>query len=68
MINSSPSTMEHIIKNADYRLTQFTGSSRVAEHLAELTRGKIKIEDAGYDWKILGPDVSNVDYVAYVCD
>ena len=35
------------------------------------TTGKIKIEDAGWDWKILGPDVnaSNtavVDYVAYV--
>lgn len=33
-------------------------SSRVAELLAEKLRGKIKIEDAGFDWKILGPDVS----------
>ena len=26
------------------------------------------IEDAGFDWKILGPDVTNISYVAWVCD
>lgn len=26
------------------------------------------MEDAGFDWKILGPDVADVDYVAYQCD
>ena len=26
------------------------------------------LEDAGFDWKILGPDVQNVDYVAWQCD
>jgi len=30
--------------------------------------GKVKIEDAGFDWKILGPDVEDVDYVAWQCD
>ena len=40
------------------RLTQFTGSSRVANHLSTVTAGKVKIEDAGFDWKILGPDVN----------
>lgn len=29
---------------------------------------KIFLEDAGYDWKILGPDVSDIDYVSWVCD
>lgn len=29
-----------------------TGSSRVAEALATLLHGKIKIEDAGFDWKV----------------
>eukprot|EP00956_Cyclotella_meneghiniana_P032641 scaffold90494_cov38-Cyclotella_meneghiniana.AAC.5 len=32
------------------------------------TKGKVKIEDAGFDWKILGPDVDHVDYVAWQCD
>ena len=50
------------------RLTQFTGSSRVGEILAEATHGKVKLEDAGFDWKILGPDVGDVDYVAWQCD
>ena len=31
-------------------------------------KGKVYLEDAGFDWKILGPDVSNVDYVAWQCD
>ena len=38
-------------------MTVFTGSSKVAEHLARELNGKIRIEDAGLDWKILGPDV-----------
>lgn len=29
---------------------------------------QVFLEDAGFDWKILGPDVSNVDYVSWVCD
>ena len=28
----------------------------------------LQIEDAGFDWKILGPDVSEADYVAWQCD
>ena len=31
-------------------------------------RGKVFLEDAGFDWKILGPDVADVDYVAWQCD
>ena len=26
------------------------------------------MEDAGFDWKILGPDVTDFDYVAWQCD
>ena len=26
------------------------------------------LEDAGFDWKVLGPDVAEVDYVAWQCD
>ena len=33
-----------------------------------MTNGKIKIEDAGFDWKILGPDVQELEYVAYQSD
>jgi acyl-CoA reductase-like NAD-dependent aldehyde dehydrogenase len=44
------------------------GSKRIAEMLATNLRGKVFLEDAGFDWKILGPDVSDVDYVAWQCD
>lgn len=43
-------------------MTLFTGSSRVADKLAVDLKGRIKLEDAGFDWKILGPDVKEVSY------
>jgi hypothetical protein len=45
---------------AEPAMTLFTGSSKVAEKLALDLKGRIKLEDAGFDWKILGPDVQNV--------
>ncbi len=68
LLNCRGPVAERLILDADVRLTQFTGSSKVAEHLLEVTRGKVKIEDAGFDWKILGPDVHDVEYVAWQCD
>lgn len=61
-----PVAQELIVRTV--RMTQFTGSSRVAELLLNATNGKIKIEDAGFDWKIIGPDVGDIDYVAWQCD
>lgn len=68
LLNCRGPVAEQLILNSSIRLTQFTGSSRVAEMLLEKTKGKVKIEDAGFDWKILGPDVGDVDYVAWQCD
>ncbi|XP_010550612.1 PREDICTED: delta-1-pyrroline-5-carboxylate dehydrogenase 12A1, mitochondrial [Tarenaya hassleriana] len=67
-INSDGKTMNKILLKADPRMTLFTGSSRVAEKLAVDLKGRVKLEDAGFDWKILGPDVQEIDYVAWVCD
>uniref|UniRef100_A0A2P2LB13 Uncharacterized protein MANES_14G075700 n=1 Tax=Rhizophora mucronata TaxID=61149 RepID=A0A2P2LB13_RHIMU len=67
-INSDGKTMNKLLLEANPRMTLFTGSSRVAEKLAVDLRGRIKLEDAGFDWKVLGPDVNEVDYVAWVCD
>eukprot|EP00271_Cylindrocystis_brebissonii_P004328 TRINITY_DN15974_c0_g1_i1.p1 TRINITY_DN15974_c0_g1~~TRINITY_DN15974_c0_g1_i1.p1 ORF type:complete len:568 (+),score=60.97 TRINITY_DN15974_c0_g1_i1:191-1894(+) len=67
-INSGGPAMNELLVQAEPRMTLFTGSSRVAEKLAEQLRGRCKLEDAGFDWKILGPDVANEEYVAWVCD
>lgn len=67
-INSDGKTMNKILLEANPRMTLFTGSSRVAEKLALDLQGRIKLEDAGFDWKVLGPDVQQEDYVAWVCD
>ena len=52
------------------RLVQFTGSSTVAERVAATLHGKVRLEDAGFDWKIIGPDFHEdwVEYVAWQCD
>ncbi|GAA0143557.1 dehydrogenase [Lithospermum erythrorhizon] len=67
-INSDGKTMNKLLQEANPRMTLFTGSSKVAEKLALDLKGRIKLEDAGFDWKILGPDVLEMDYVAWVCD
>ncbi|KAJ8753288.1 hypothetical protein K2173_019687 [Erythroxylum novogranatense] len=67
-INSDGKTMNKLLLEAKPRMTLFTGSSRVAEKLAVDLKGRVKLEDAGFDWKVLGPDVNEVDYVAWVCD
>lgn len=57
-----------VILAAQPRSTLFTGSQRVAEKLAVDTRGKVFLEDAGFDWKLLGPDVRSLEHVAWQCD
>jgi 1-pyrroline-5-carboxylate dehydrogenase len=36
------------------RMTLFTGSQSIAEKLSQDLLGKVRIEDAGFDWKVLG--------------
>lgn len=52
------------------RLVQFTGSSQVAEAVARKVNGAVRLEDAGFDWKIIGPDFDErwLDYVAWQSD
>jgi 1-pyrroline-5-carboxylate dehydrogenase len=52
------------------KLVQFTGSSTVAEQIAAQFNGAVKLEDAGFDWKVLGPDYDPkwLEYVAWQCD
>jgi len=72
LIHCGGATMERLIHFArnDVRLVQFTGSSTTAEKLAQMLHGKIRIEDAGFDWKIIGPDVllEQLDHLAWQCD
>jgi len=67
-LNCRGPVAQELIVETPVRVTQFTGSSKVAELLLQATNGKVKIEDAGFDWKIIGPDVGDVDYVAWQCD
>lgn len=72
MIQCRGSVMGDLIDAAkdDIRLIQFTGSSGVAEHLSAVMNGAVRIEDAGFDWKVIGPDYDPdwLDYVAWQCD
>jgi len=72
VIHCSGSVMNELLKQGKdiIRLVQFTGSSKVAEEISQIMRGKVRIEDAGFDWKILGPDCRGeyLEYVAWQCD
>jgi len=77
LLYANGQTTENILKwgtdSGKLRMTLFTGSSRVAEHLVHVTNGRIKLEDAGFDWKIMGLDGSNftdkeIRFAAHVCD
>ncbi|KAK9813740.1 hypothetical protein WJX73_006181 [Symbiochloris irregularis] len=67
-IHGNGRVVGELLTQAQPRSILFTGSGKVAEKLAEDFRGKVFLEDAGFDWKILGPDVADVDYVAWQCD
>merc|ERR1711871_1600427 len=64
---SGPVANELLVR-FDSRMLLFTGSQAVAEKLSQDLRGRVKLEDAGFDWKIMGPDVQEEDYVAWQCD
>jgi len=72
LIHCGGPAMERILLDARPVSTLFTGSSAVAERLAQKLHGRVKLEDAGFDWKILGPDApatqAEVDYVAWQSD
>ena len=82
-LNGQGTVVHQVLMAGKPRSTLFTGSQRTAEMLSCDLNGKVHfcvhwwsgllcvqvyLEDAGFDWKILGPDVSDMDFVAWVCD
>jgi len=72
LIHCRGSVMGRLFERAghDLRLVQFTGSSGVAERTSKTMNGAVRLEDAGFDWKVIGPDFQPdwLDYVAWQCD
>ena len=72
LIHCRGERMGELIRSAadQIRMVQFTGSSTVAEHVAASMNGRVRLEDAGFDWKVIGPDFDAawVDYVAWQSD
>ena len=54
IIHCNGETMQKLLIESKPRLTQFTGSSRIAEKLSKELHGRIRIEGGGFDWKIIG--------------
>lgn len=72
-LNCDGPTTEMFLNLAQPKMTLFTGSQKVAERVTENMQGRVKLEDAGFDWKVLGPDSAtkgsaDFEYVAHVCD
>lgn len=70
LLHADGPTTEALLLAVRPRSTCFTGSKRVAERLACALGGRVRIEDSGFDWKIIGPDVPKEagPYIAWVCD
>ena len=72
MVHCRGERMGELIDSAadSIRMLQFTGSSSVAERVCATVNGRVRIEDAGFDWKIIGPDFDEhwLDYVAWQAD
>ena len=72
LIHCRGEVMGKLLESAvtDLKMVQFTGSSSVAEHIAHQFNGRVRLEDAGFDWKVIGPDFHPdwLDYVAWQCD
>jgi 1-pyrroline-5-carboxylate dehydrogenase len=68
LLNGGGEAIEHLVRAQAFKTIQFTGSNKIAEKLAEISHGRVRLEDAGFDWKILGPDVSDFEYVAWQSD
>ena len=70
LIHCRGEVMERLVTNPVVRLTQFTGSSAKANRLLTLTGGRVRKEDSGFDWKLLGPNSipRMIDSVAEQCD
>ena len=72
LINCRGPEMGRLIESAKdhVRLVQFTGSSQVAEMISHTVNGTVRLEDAGFDWKVIGPDYQSdwLDYVAWQSD
>ena len=72
LIHCRGSEMGRLVESArdHLRMVQFTGSSTVAELIAGVVNGAVRLEDAGFDWKVIGPDFDPAwaDYVAWQSD
>ena len=72
LIHCRGSVMGKLFEKArdDLRLVQFTGSTDIAEQTSKIVNGAVRLEDAGFDWKVIGPDYQPdwLDYVAWQCD
>jgi 1-pyrroline-5-carboxylate dehydrogenase len=60
--------MNKLMVDGNSRMCLFTGSQHIAEKLTVDLRGRVKLEDAGFDWKVLGPDPSEIEFVAWQAD
>ncbi|KAL8427148.1 hypothetical protein Efla_007714 [Eimeria flavescens] len=70
MLSARGPVVSELLKKAPVKLVQFTGSTEVANELAVLLEGRVRIEDGGFNWKILCADADprDLDFVAWQSD
>lgn len=61
LLNGYPQIINNFLKRHQPEMTCFTGSSEVADKLTKDLNGKIKIEDAGFNWKIVDKPMNQIN-------
>ncbi|CDJ43534.1 aldehyde dehydrogenase, putative, partial [Eimeria tenella] len=73
LISARGPVMSELLRRSPIRLLQFTGSTSVARELSLLLQGRVRIEDGGFNFKVLGKDINpseqqTLAYVAWQAD
>ena len=62
ILNCGGEATEYVLKKAPLKNLLFTGSAKIAEHLTQVMKGRIKLEDAGFgrlNWGLFFMNINN---------
>jgi 1-pyrroline-5-carboxylate dehydrogenase len=70
LIHCKGETFENLYTMCDIKMTQFTGSTKVAEKLNACTKERVYMKTNADHWKVFAPDASsmNLNRLAFNCD
>lgn len=66
-LSGDKSQVEQMFQTIDPKVITFTGSSTTANHLSKVFNGNVYVEDSGFNFKVLDPNVELGDKIVKQC-